>query len=483
MLFSSLVFLFVFLPIVLVGNLLLPSRVRNVFLLLSSFVFFAWGGVSYLAVLLASLVVNYFVGLLIARNLGTERARLFLIVGVVANLLNLGVFKYADFFAENINSLLHLVNFEGLPLPGIVLPIGISFYTFQAISYLVDVYRIAVPVQKRFVHLALYVSFFPQLIAGPIVRYFDIAEQIANRRVKANDLSVGIKRFVLGLAKKVLIANQFAYVADTIFSYDVASLSVCSAWGGALAYMMQIYFDFSGYSDMAIGLGRMFGFHFLENFNFPYVAQSIQDFWRRWHISLSNWFRDYLYIPLGGNRRGTMRTLQNLFVVFLLTGWWHGASWNFIVWGVIHGVFLIVERSGFGRVLAKTWKPIRHAYTLLVVLFAWVFFRAEDLPSAIEYISAMFGANNVPESSLVNSLFVNVEFVAVAVVAVFSSTLLVQWLWTNSGVLLQRVLGKTPEWLCFSIEFVQAFAVAGVIYATTLKLLADSYNPFIYFRF
>jgi len=246
---------------------------------------------------------------------------------------------------------------------------------------------------------------------------------------------------------------------------------------------MQIYFDFSGYSDMAIGLGRMFGFHFLENFNFPYVAQSIQDFWRRWHISLSNWFRDYLYIPLGGNRRGTMRTLQNLFVVFLLTGWWHGASWNFIVWGVIHGVFLIAERSGFGRVLAKTWKPIRHAYTLLVILFAWVFFRAEDLPSAIEYISAMFGANNVPESSLVNSLFVNVEFVAVAVVAVFSSTLLVQWLWTNSGVLLQRLLGKTPEWLCFSIEFVQAFAVAGVIYATTLKLLADSYNPFIYFRF
>ncbi|MGD8338870.1 MAG: MBOAT family protein, partial [Desulfobacterales bacterium] len=381
MLFSSIIFLFQFLPLCLLLYFLAGKRLRNLLLLIASLVFYAWGESYYVLLMLVSILVNYLCGLMIDRYRGRQAARGFLIAAIAFNVLSISVFKYANFLVDNLNTLLSQIGAGPIELAPIHLPIGISFFTFQAMSYAVDVYRRDAPVQRNPLNIGLYIALFPQLIAGPIIRYHDIAAQLIRRRVRLDDLSYGIERFVVGLGKKVLIANQVAIIADQVFSFPYETLTPGVAWLGVLCYTLQIYFDFSGYSDMAIGIGRMFGFHFLENFNYPYISRSIREFWRRWHISLSSWFRDYLYIPLGGNHRGPLRTYLNLLIVFFLCGLWHGASWNFVIWGLLHGLFLVIERLGFEKILNRWWSPLRYLYVMLVVCTGWVFFRAENLSS------------------------------------------------------------------------------------------------------
>ncbi len=450
---------------------------------MASIVFYAWGGVSYTLILIISILINYFTGRLIDAYRNNNRSRIFLTVGIIINLGFLGVFKYGNFVVENLNLLFQSTSLKlSIPDPGILLPIGISFYTFQALSYLIDVYKGRTPVQKKFVDLALYISLFPQLIAGPIVRYNDIAGQLVARKNNLSSFSSGVERFVLGLAKKVLIANQFALLADTAFNTAPGELSTFVAWAGIIAYSFQIYFDFSGYSDMAIGLGRMFGFQFLENFNFPYIARSIREFWRRWHISLSNWFRDYLYIPLGGNRKSNKRTYINLFIVFFVTGIWHGASWSFVAWGLLHGLFMVIEKLGFDKLLNKLWKPIQHIYTLFIVMMAWVLFRADDFTHAWNYFKSMFTYTDVYVNIDILHIFLNREVYIVLVIAIISSTRL--WV-----VLFDYIKEISAKYKRFKLlagivwpVFVLSFVVAVMILATNY-LVANSYNPFIYFRF
>jgi len=484
MLFSSAIFLFLFLPIVIIGYYLLRGTWRNVFLFISSLVFFAWGGVSYSVLLIGSIIMNYFVGLLIGKHLKEiNKARIWLIAGVSMNLLLLGIFKYANFIIGNINSLFEFISIPEIKNNSIVLPIGISFYTFQSLSYLVDIYRKETQVQRNIMRLGLYISLFPQLIAGPIVRYHDIAKQLDYRIHSFDKFSYGIQRFLTGLAKKVLIANSFAFVADEIFAMAPADLSTPMAWLGIISYSFQIYFDFSGYSDMAIGLGSIFGFKILENFNFPYIALSIKDFWRRWHISLSTWFRDYLYIPLGGNRKNPTRTYVNLFIVFLLTGLWHGASWSFVIWGLVHGLFLVMERSGGDKVLQKIWKPFQHLYTLFIVLMAWVLFRSEDISYAWGYYKAMFGFTFVESRTNEYLKYIDREFIIVLIVAVLASTKF----FMNSGLILRNTYFKGSKTIQYIIHSFHSVLTIGfylsILILCSMYLLSDTYNPFIYYRF
>ncbi len=365
MVFSSITFLFFFLPVFLMGYLGVGKKGRNLFLLLASLFFYLWGEQLFVLVMLASIVMNYFFGLLLDRVgiQGSRAGKFLLAAALVANLGMLVFFKYANFAVDNLNLLLSWLNMPLMHLHKVHLPIGISFFTFQAMSYLIDLYRQEYKAQKNPLYLGLYISLFPQLIAGPIVRYSDIAEHIKKRTVSLHDFACGAERFVFGLGKKILIANPMGLMADHIFAMQAELLSTGTAWLGITCYTLQIYFDFSGYSDMAIGLGRMFGFHFLENFNYPYISRSIREFWRRWHISLSTWFRDYLYIPLGGNRHGNNRTSLNLLIVFLLCGLWHGASWNFILWGLMYGFFLVAERGIWGRIVTGMHPIGQHCYT------------------------------------------------------------------------------------------------------------------------
>ncbi len=362
------------------------------------------------------------------------------------------------------------------------MPIGISFYTFQALSYLIDVYKKRTPVQLKFVDLALYISLFPQLIVGPIVRYNDIAQQLSSRENNLSNFSSGVERFIFGLAKKVLIANQFALLADTAFGIAPDSLSTFVAWGGIIAYSLQIYFDFSGYSDMAIGLGRIFGFKFLKNFNFPYIAKSIREFWRRWYISLSNWFRDYLYKPLGGNRKGNVLTYLNLLLVFFVIGIWHDASWNFVAWGLLHGLFMIIEKLGFDKILEKAWKPIQHVYTIFIVMMAWVLFRAEDFTHAWGYFNSMYSYKSTDLNLDILNVFLNTEIYSVLGLALLSTTRLWVIIYNKSNAILSRnhFLHKITS-IIWTIS-VLLFVII-VLVLSTNYLVANSYNPFIYFRF
>lgn len=483
MVFSSLTFLYIFLPIVLILNYIVRKEFRNTLLLIASLIFYAWGGVSYTILLVISVLLNYYIGKLISKSINDKLSRVYLTIGIVINLGFLGVFKYANFIVENFNYLIEGTGFSfSIPDPGIILPIGISFYTFQALSYIIDVYKQKVPVQKRLVDLALYISLFPQLIAGPIVRYNDIAQQLRERVNNRENFVLGIERFVLGLAKKVIIANQFALLADTAFSIAPDNLSTFVAWAGIIAYSIQIYFDFSGYSDMAIGLGRMFGFEFLENFNFPYIAKSIREFWQRWHISLTNWFRDYLYIPLGGNRKGNKRTYINLLIIFFVTGVWHGASWNFIAWGMVHGFFMILERLGLSKILDKLWSPIRHIYTIFIVMMAWVLFRTEDFSHAWGYYKVLFGSRSIELNLDVLDTFFNNQIYFLLVIAILSSTRIWVLIYNKSLNLFTRNN--------LQIRFIQAFwailtfiFILGTMLLSTTSLVTNSYNPFIYFRF
>lgn len=484
MVFSSAIFLFLFLPLTLLGYFMLPRLLKNFFLLLASLFFYAWGEGSYVIIMLASIAMNYGFGLAIDRQKAQQQVQKagfgILAAGVSANLLLLLYFKYANFFVENANVLFANAGMDPVMPNPVHLPIGISFFTFQAMSYLVDVYRDEAGVQRNAVNCALYIALFPQLIAGPIVRYSDVAKQLLSRKVTAELFSSGVQRFVFGLAKKLIIANPMGLAADKIFAVPMHEVTAGMAWLGIACYSLQIYFDFSGYSDMAIGLGRMFGFTFLENFNYPYISKSVKEFWRRWHISLSSWFRDYLYIPLGGNRGSAFRTYLNLSIVFLLCGFWHGASWNFLIWGALHGAYLVIERLGFGKVLQRLWLPLQYAYTLLLVMIAWVFFRAETLPQSLAYLQAMFGMGAASGIEYYALYYCDPRTVITLALGIFLATPLCR----EAGLRL-AAFGQHTEsgWLRGILAFGHYCLITGLLLLSASFLAAGTYNPFIYFRF
>ena len=461
MVFSTPIFLFLFLPAVLVLNYIIPKKyiaAKNVVLLIASLFFYAWGEPRNVLLMLLSIVVNYVCGLLLGRFDSDEKKRkVVLWASVVFNLGLLFFFKYFSFVTGGL-------------FPVIKLPIGISFFTFQIMSYTIDVYRRSVEPQKSLLKLALYISLFPQLIAGPIVRYIDVEKQLTSRECTAEKTARGLIRFSMGLAKKVIISNTVAAICDGIFG-STNTVPAFTAWVGVICYALQIYFDFSGYSDMAIGMGHMLGFDFLENFNYPYVSCSVQEFWRRWHISLSSWFRDYLYIPLGGNRRGKMRTYINLIIVFACTGLWHGASFSFIVWGLWHGLFLVIERLGFKKVLDKLPKFIGWIYTMLVVLVGWVFFRADTLSAAMKYLGEMFSFSGGVANGMAQ--FDNLSFI-ITVIAIVLCTPVYQFL---KGKLEKTEGGKKAAFV------IGAVLATGLFILSVIFLTGSGYNPFIYFRF
>ena len=446
---------------------------KNGFLFGASLVFYAWGEGPIVAVLLLSAGINFVAGQLIER--GQRKAGLGL--SLVGSLSLLFYYKYSNFAVDSARGFAEAFGLpiaDSMQLATIALPIGISFYTFQGISYTLDIYWGRIRANKSFINYGTYVAMFPHQIAGPIVRYADIAPELAERHVTVEKFGLGAERFIIGLAKKVLLANTFASLADQIFNARLTDINTPTAWLGIVAYALQIYFDFSGYSDMAIGLGKMVGFDFKENFNYPYIARSVQDFWRRWHISLSSWFRDYVYIPLGGNRSSEVKTYRNLLIVFFVTGLWHGASLNFVVWGLFHGVFLLVERTGLSKWLDRVPAIVGHVYTLLVVLVGWVFFRAIDLSSAVAYLGKMVGLG--AESALVAyppSFFLSGEVVVSLLLAFVLATPVYHWF--------QRVWQKLPA--PGPRELAYSFVLFGLFVMAVMYLAADTYNPFIYFRF
>ena len=473
MVFSSLLFLFRFLPIVLILYFIAPRKLKNAVLFFSSLVFYAWGEPVYVVLMLFSTIVDYTHGMWVDnfRNKGEDgKAKLVVASSMVINLALLGFFKYSDFLIGSVNS----VCGTNIPLLNLALPIGISFYTFQTMSYTVDVYRREAKVQKNIISFGAYVALFPQLIAGPIVRYQTIAEELCERKETVTGFSYGINRFMIGLGKKVLLANNIGMLWDTIKVMSTAEMSVASSWLGVLAFAFQIYFDFSGYSDMAIGLGSMFGFNFPENFNYPYVSKSVSEFWRRWHITLGTWFREYLYIPLGGNRCTLARQICNLAVVWLATGIWHGASWNFVLWGVYYGIFIIIEKVFLLKKLQKLPAAIQHIYTLIVVAFGWVIFAFDSLGDGLSYIKMMtgFGGVDFVNQDFFYLLLTNIVWI---VIMILGSTRLPK---RYAYKLIEAV--KTKQWAVTALHTV--FYV--VVFMVALAYLVDAtYNPFLYFRF
>ncbi len=473
MVFSSLLFLFRFLPLVLVLYYILPRRLRNVVLFLFSLFFYAWGEPKYVFLMLFSITVDYIAGLHISKwksrgDMG--RAKRWLLLSVVYNLCVLGFFKYADFIIGSLNAAAGL----HIPLPGIPLPIGISFFTFQTMSYTIDVYRGATDAQGNWMYYGTYVSMFPQLIAGPIVQYKTIARQLKARKESSSDFVAGINRFLIGVGKKVLLANNIGALWDTVSAMETGSIPVATAWIGAFAYTFQIYFDFSGYSDMAIGLGKMFGFHFLENFQYPYISKSITEFWRRWHISLGSWFREYVYIPLGGNRQGVKKQIRNIAVVWLLTGIWHGASWNFVLWGIYYGVLLILEKFVLGKWLKKLPGFLQNIYTMFFVILGWVIFAFDDVGSGLSYIRALFAGYGqcFGDQTTIYLLYNNA---ALLLILLFGVTQIPQ----KCAHRLKEALSGHSE---VTVTLQGIFYV--VIFLLSVAYLVDAtYNPFLYFRF
>jgi len=470
MVFSSAYFLLLFFPLILLLYFIVPKKYRNLVLLLASLYFYTYGEKLLVLIMIFSTLVDYRCGILIEEG----KRKLGLRISLLTNLITLGVFKYFNFAIDNLYAVLETLNVNADSLhniPEIVLPLGISFYVFQTMSYTIDVYRGNVKADRNLLKFATYVTMFPQLVAGPIVRYIDIQKEIDNRDVSIYSFAKGLERFIIGLAKKMIIANTFARTADIIFTESGGEFSTANAWIGLIAYSFQIYYDFSGYSDMAIGLGKMFGFNFLENFNYPYISKSIQEFWRRWHISLSTWFRDYLYIPLGGNRAGKYRTYLNLFIVFLVTGLWHGAEWTFVIWGLYHGVFIIIEKVGFNKILKKTWSPIQHLYAILVVSVGWIIFRADDFSSAIYYIKTLFvyTEGDPTVNDFIGFFNYNNEFIFTLILALIFSMPVYPYL--------EEKL-KNSKLLPIRYIFILILLIWSIIY-----IAADSYNPFIYFRF
>lgn len=491
MVFSSIIFLFFFLPFFLVSFHLLKSKAQFIFLLFSSLLFYFWGENFLIWILLLTTVIDYSCALIISDGFKKEgpiklepgikhtlRQKFGLAFSIISNLSLLAYFKYANFFVDNAK---HSLSLLGIDTPifdnftAIILPLGISFYTFQSMSYTIDVYQGKIKANRNFIQFASFVTMFPQLVAGPIVRYRDIEDQMINHNTTLDDFVYGIKRFIIGLAKKVIIANTMASVADKVFALPYSELSTGVAWLGVIAYSLQIYFDFSGYSCMAIGLGKMIGFTFPENFNYPYMSRSIQEFWRRWHISLSTWFRDYLYIPLGGNRKGNILTYRNLIIVFFLCGLWHGASWNFIVWGLFHGFFLVIERTRFKYIIGKIPGILQIIYTLIIVMIGWVFFRTESLHDAIRYIGTLLGFNKsgIQLNAVMGFVTINVA-VALVLGVLFSMPL---YLWIEKRT--TSISVKNP--LLFNLAYLSVLVSLFGICA--MALATNTYNPFIYFRF
>ena len=468
MLFSSIVFLFTFLPAVMILYYLLPVRFRNVILLLASLVFYAWGEPVYLFLMLLSILFNYFSGLDIARNLQDKRAaKRSLVFNLIINLAVLGFFKYEGFVLDTLNGILPVhISYHALPLP-----IGISFYTFQILSYIIDIYRGNVKVQTNLPNFALYVTMFPQLIAGPIVQYADVDEQLASREVSRTKFGEGSMYFIRGLAKKVLLANTSGMIFTEVSGLAKGNIAVVTAWLGAFAYMFQIYFDFSGYSDMAIGLGKMFGFEFNMNFNYPYVSKSITEFWRRWHISLSSWFRDYVYIPLGGNRVSKIKHIRNLLIVWFLTGLWHGAAWNFVAWGLYYGVILIIEKYLLSPVLDRLPDIVRHIYSIVLVVIGWVLFFSSSFGQAADYIRVMFGAGAHGFADR-ESMYLLTSNLILWLILIFGSTPLVHFRYEH--------MLRTKKW---NTTIINSVVYAALFIVCIAYLVTETYNPFLYFRF
>lgn len=466
MVFSSSIFIFVFLPLVLFLYYISGKKLKNYVLLLASLFFYSWGGVSYLKILIVSIIINYIFGILIDDVRSNIKLRkIFLRLGIILNLALLFYYKYYDFTIENINEIFN-TNYS---IKNIVLPIGISFFTFQGMSYIIDIYRNDGKVNKNPFSVALYISLFPQLVAGPIIKYKTIDDQIRNRKESLEFFSYGINRFVIGLAKKVIIADILAGMADNIFNLYYSGIDMPTAWIGAICYTFQIYYDFSGYSDMAIGLGYMFGFEFMENFNYPYISKSITEFWRRWHISLSTWFREYLYIPLGGNRRGNI--YFNLFVVFLVTGIWHGAAWTFILWGLWHGFFILIERA----IRNKEWyinvpRTIKYIVTMLIVILGWVLFRADNLEQAIGFIKTMFGFSKAIDITFEYSYFINKKLVFWIVISILGAVP-----FANNNL---KKYKKSKNFEVLSTIIISLLFIISIIFVVN-----STYSPFIYFQF
>lgn len=473
MVFSSIFFLFTFLPLSLLLYWMSPAKMKNFTLLAVSLFFYAWGEPVYVLLMIASILTNFIFGIFIESELIKEKRavrRALFISAAVFNILILGFFKYYGFLAENINALFNTdIAYSELPLP-----IGISFYTFQVLSYVIDVYLGKVRLQRNPVSFALYVTMFPQLIAGPIVRYSDIESQLEQRNVSAAKFGEGAQRFIQGLGKKVLLANSMGALWDITQAMDMTGISVLSAWLGIIAYTFQIYFDFSGYSDMAIGLGKMFGFEFMENFDHPYVSRSVTEFWRRWHISLGTWFREYIYIPLGGNRCSRMKQVRNIMAVWMLTGLWHGASWNFVVWGIYYGCLLLIEKFFLKKSIDNAPAIISHVYCMLAVIIGWVLFASRDIESAATYLGVMSGASG---NLLVDNAFI-------------------YYLKSNAVMLVISLLFSTgifkeifePEEISDKIRTRVSHSAAVILHAfilfmSTAYLVTETYNPFLYFRF
>ena len=465
MVFSSITFLFYFLPIVLAIYYIAPKKYRNLILLISSLLFYFFGEPKYGIIMVISIISIYFHGIWIEKAKNTKYKKLPLISGVFISIAVLFYFKYFDFLIENINLWLD----KKIDLFGIILPIGISFYTFQMISYMVDVYRGDAKVQKNFVKLATYISLFPQLIAGPIVRYTTIEEQLENRTYSFEKFSLGIRRFVIGLSKKVLIANILGELVKVFGTYNDGT--VLFYWLYAIANMLQIYFDFSGYSDMAIGLGKMLGFEFLENFNYPYIASTITDFWRRWHISLSTFFRDYVYIPLGGNRVSKIKWIRNLLVVWFLTGLWHGAAWNFIIWGLLFGVLLILEKTIFKNIIEKIPQIIKHIFVLLIVMISFVIFSGNKMEDIIMQILGLFGIGTAGVVSTVSIHYLK-SYLIILLVGIIGSTPLIK-------KVAEKLESKFPK----IINIAEILLITALLILCTSYIIDGSFNPFLYFRF
>jgi len=472
MLFSSNLFLFLFLPFVVCGYYLLEKKYRNAFLLVVSLIFYAWGEPYFVLVMISSIILNYTMAFLLYRSKKQQHRMFVLLIDVAANLILLFVFKYLDFAILNLNRI-----GLSIPMQNIALPLGISFFTFQAMSYVIDVYRKPDSVQINPINIGLYIAFFPQLVAGPIVRYQTIMDQIDNRKETFEDFGCGVKQFIIGFAKKIILSNNMALVADAAFQMNAAERSVAFAWMGALAYAFQILFDFSGYSDMAIGLGKMFGFHFLENFDYPYISKSISEFWRRWHISLGQWFRDYVYFPLGGSRVNTKaRLVFNLFVVWLLTGIWHGASWTFVAWGLMYFVLIAFEKlSGWPNRLRGTLaKQLYRIFTLLCILVGWVFFRATGVTAAVKYLCCMLGllGNTLIDETVICTWNQYRYFFVVAVLCSTPIFKMIKYRLDRQGDLLSKGAG-----------FVEVIGYLFILLWSVSFIMIGSHNPFIYFNF
>lgn len=475
MLFSSPIFLFLFLPITLILYFITPKKFKNFFLLIMSLGFYTWGEKELIILIILSSIIDYSSGLIISNG----KKKLGLLLSILFNLSILIYFKYSNFVFTNFTELLQGFNISYLnasKFSDVVLPLGISFYTFQTMSYTIDVYRGTVKANRNFIDFATYVTLFPQLIAGPIVRYKEIENELTSRVVTLQLFANGIERFIIGLAKKMIIANNCAFLADGVFALPASEISPLTAWLGVIAYSFQIYFDFSGYSDMAIGIGKMFGFNFPENFNYPYISKSVREFWRRWHITLSNWFKDYLYISLGGNRKGNFITYINLLIVFFITGLWHGANWTFIVWGLFHGLFLILERIGLRNILKKLPNYISHIYLLLIVNISWVFFRSDTVGYSFSYLKSMFSFKQATNFEFLN-FYLTKELIIVLILALIFSTPVLK-LFINYI--------KKYENKLFVYNTMGVFKVASLIFLLLICFIyiaTDSYNPFIYFRF